>query len=62
MDNEKFPEQAYGLVFFNNQWGIMELRFATTGEVSPEMVFTPAGADKAEAIERYKMKSANLFY
>lgn len=62
MELEKFPEHAFGLVFFNGQWGVMELRFTTGGEVSPEMVFTPAGENKAEAIERYKMRVAGLFY
>jgi hypothetical protein len=54
-------EKAYSLVHFNEQWGVMELKFSLSGEVSQEMVFTPCGKDKSEAVEQFKIMISNLF-
>lgn len=59
--DEKFTEKSYGLSFFNGQWGVMEVKYSLTGEVSPDMVFTAVSTDKSEAIERFKITVTKLF-
>lgn len=60
-ENKEFNEKAYGFLLYNGQWGVMELKYSTNGEVSNEMVFHKCGNDKMEAIEKYKIMVSNLF-
>lgn len=55
-----YTDKAVSIVKFKGVWGVVEISFNSETGDTGEYTFHPCGENRSEAIERFKIKTAQL--